>query len=75
MEDKKVLKDALLEKVSGGSDEDWFSDFNCEKCHQPYNVSGWIDTYTCPGCGAELNCIDHTYCDARNRSDDILLPH
>lgn len=54
MEDKKVLKDEELEKVNGGSGKDWYSKFYCEKCRQPYNISGLIDTYKCPDCGGEL---------------------
>ena len=61
MEEKKVLKDEELEKVNGGSGEDWYSKFYCEKCRQPYNISGLIDTYKCPDCGAELQCIGQNY--------------
>ena len=56
MEDKKVLNNEELEKVNGGSGKDWYSTFYCEKCRQPYNISGLIDTYKCPDCGAELQC-------------------
>lgn len=61
MEDKKVLNNEELEKVTGGFDNYWHSLFYCEKCRQPYNIGGLIDTYRCPDCGAELQCTGQKY--------------
>ena len=55
MNNKKLLTDEELDKVVGGETYmGWYSEFYCEKCRKSYTITGDIETYTCPDCGAGL---------------------